>query len=171
MVFRCNAQTEPVVRPKRRRRRIQIIQCIDINPCLRHCDDQISTAKMQFLHRLNQLVPQGQLFLDQIGARHPQMNAPRRQFTRYFTRRQQHQRDIVDACNSTGILTLGPCALQRNAARAEPFKRLFHQPALGRHTQFDRHCAPSNSSIRPGRMTPPTAGISAPCPKRRVSAS
>ena len=79
--------------------------------------------------------------------------------------------DILNALNLARIFSVGPGALQAHAARAEPLKGLFHQPPFGRHAKFQRHCPASSSSIRPGRITPPTAGISSPCPNCRVSAS
>ena len=43
----------------------------------------------------------------------------------------------------------------------KPIKGFFHQTALGRDTQFNRHLGPSViSNTKSGRITPPTAGIS-----------
>ena len=106
VIFGRNAQTKSMCRPECRRNGIQIIQRVNVDPGPRHSNDQIGMAETQFLDRFDQLFPQRELFMHQIGARHTQMNAPRRQFTRNFTCRQQDQADTLNALDGTGILSI-----------------------------------------------------------------
>jgi len=91
VVFRGDPQTEPVTRTKCGGGGIQIVQCIHINPAVRHSQNQIGKTEPQFCHHLNPLIPCGQFFADQVNPRDAQMNAARGQFAGNFTCRQQNQ--------------------------------------------------------------------------------
>ena len=86
VVFRRDPQAEPVGSPEGRGRRIEILDAIHIRPAARHRKDQIGMAEAHQREFLDLAIPIGELIADQIGARHPHMDAPRRQFTRDFPR-------------------------------------------------------------------------------------
>ena len=159
------------MRPKHRRRRIQIVERIDIDPGLGNGEDQIGMTESKLLQRLDELSPERQFLLHKVGACHAQMQATGGKLTRDLSGGKQHQLHAFHTIHRTGIFTIRSRTLQRHTTRAEPVERLFHQAALGRHPKLERHGALSSSSMRPGRRTPPTAGISPPDPRRRVSAS
>ena len=151
--------------------RIQIVQRIHVDPGGGDRDDQIGMpeahrGKLGHLH-----VPVRQLVADQVGPGHAQMDAPRRQFARNLAGRQQDQFRALDAFDGAGIFTVRTGLAHGQAARAEPGKGLVHQPPLGRHPDLQRHDAALSAATRPGRITPPTAGIDRPCPRTAVSAS
>ena len=125
----------------------------------------------ELFYRGDKLIPQRQFLLHQIGAGDAQMDTASGEFAGDFARREQDQRHALNAFDGPRVFTFGARALQGDPARGKPLKGFLHQTPFGGHTEFDRHWPASSSSISPGRMTPPTAGISPPCPSRRVSAS
>ena len=124
---------------ERRGSGIQIVERIDIDPSLRHRDDQVRMAKGELFHRCDKLIPQRQFLLHKICASDAQMDAPCGQFAGNFTRRQQDQRHAVYPFDSTRVLTFGSRALQGDPPCRKPFKGFLHQTPFGGHTEFDRH--------------------------------
>ena len=106
MIFRRDAQPEAMRLTKGRRRRIEIVQRIDVDPASRYRDDQIGVPEPKFGQRLDPHIPIRQFLADQIGARDPQVNAPRRQVTRNLCGRQHDKLDALDPVHPPGIFAL-----------------------------------------------------------------
>ena len=150
---------------------VEVVQCAHIDPGAGDGEDEVGMAEAQLGQLLDPVFPLAQLLADEVGAGDAEMDAACRQFAGDFAGGEQHQLDIVDAVDEARVFAVGAGAAQFDAAGAEPFEGLFHQPALGGDAKLHAHAAPPRSMTRPGRMTPPTAGISRPRPSWRVSAS
>ena len=172
VVFRGNPQAKPVGCAKRGGGGIQIIKAVDIDPRIRHRDDQVGLTKAKRCKLCHLICPIDQTVAHKVRPGDTQMNAPCSKFARNLASRQQHQIYAINSVDSARIFPHSPGLAHGNAALAEPIKRLFHQAAFGRHSDLQGHRAPLfNAATRPGRMMPPTAGIDRPCPRTAVNAS
>ncbi len=86
-------------------------------------------------------VPVGELVAHEVGAGDAEMDAPGGEFAGDLAGREQHEFEALGAVDRAGIFAIRPGATERDAAGAEPVEGLLHQPALGRHTEF-QHDAP-----------------------------
>ena len=153
-------------RAEGRRRRIQIVQRIHIDPDRGTAMTRSAWPKPSWATSATSS-QSASLLAHQIGPGDAQMDPPRRQFARDFPRRQQHQLHALDALDRAGIFAVRPRlrASPRRARRTS--QRSCPSAAPWTAPRSSDHAAPLSRATRPGRITPPTAGIDGPCPKHR----
>ncbi len=121
---------------------VEVVERVDVDPKLRHRDDEVGPAEPHRSKLLNRGVDVGEFLVHKVRSGDAQMDPPRRQFARDLTGAQKHQLQPLDPVDAARVFALGPVLGKAKATGAEPLEGFFHEPPLGRHAELDRHACP-----------------------------
>ena len=150
---------------------VEILHRPDVDPELRHRDDDIGVAEAERREQRDPASASATRLAQQVLAGDAEMHVPGGELARDLGGGEERDLDAVDAGEAAAILP--PAALLDGQAGArEQRLGLLLQAALGGERQDERAAhAPCPAAARSSRMVKPTAGIGLSAPSMCISRS
>lgn len=172
-VFRGDAQPASVAGAETLCDVGQVGHRIDVDPHLRHRDDDAGMAEAQRGHERETLGGVRDVLADEILAGDAQVHVAARQFAGDLGSRKERHLGVVHPLDAAAIVAHAARAGEHHAATAEERIGVFLEPALGRHRENEgiAHASPPAAKARSTQMAQPTPGTGSGAPSSCRSAS